>query len=144
VRTLQSTIATCAVALLCACANQSAGPAGWQLQSGTGNAWTSGGQQYVYTKKAFAGTLQDLASQEAVNVVLQHRGSKFQRSVPLTGCPGHAAIASFRFADGTVLQEGFAVANGQAFTIAYSRPSGAAVDPAAADAMQRTLCGTVG
>jgi hypothetical protein len=92
------------------------------------------------TKRAFSGTLQDLASQEAVNVVLREHGAKFLKSNVFTPCPGMAAIAYFTLGPSQLLEEGFAVQGDQAVLARYTRPVGAAPDPAVSTAMERALC----
>ncbi len=139
-RTFASVFA--AAALLAACAHQSPAPSGWQPQPGASAAWSSGAQRYAYAQRAFSGTLQDLASQEAVNVVLQHHGAKFSRSDVFAPCPGRAAMATFALPGGDVLEDAFAVTNGKALVVTYVRPAGTAIDPAVEDAMQRALCST--
>lgn len=141
IRALAFGLAACAALAGC---SGSHGPAGWQAVAGASEAWTNGAgasaQQYSYEKKPFSGTLQDLASQEAVNAVLRHRGAKFERSDTFGPCPGMAAIATFRIASARTLQEGFAVQSGQAVLVTYARPSGATLDPAVSRAMERALC----
>jgi hypothetical protein len=140
-------MAACALAAaLAACSSGPPFPAGWQPVPATRSVWQSGAgaarQTYAYSKARFDGTLQDLASREAVNIVLRYRGAKFKKSDVFGPCPGMAAIATF--ADGArTLQEGFTVQNGYAVTVLYARPAGAADDPAVTRAMQRTLCTAV-
>ena len=124
-----------------ACASQTPAPAGWQPQPGSGG-WMRGAQRYSYAKKPFQGALQDLASQEAVNVVLRRRGVKFRSSDPFPACPGRAAVATFD-APGQILQEAFSVQSGEAVVITYVRPLGSPTDPDAAAAMERTLCSNI-
>ena len=118
-------------------------PAGWQPVPGQAGTWATGSgasrQTYAYSKTPYDGTLQDLASREAVNVVLRHRGAKFDRSDVYPPCPGMGAIATF--SDGaSTLQEGFAVQGDSAVRVLYVRPAQTPDDPAATAAMQRALC----
>ncbi len=129
--------------LLAGCATPSLAPAGWQPLAGAQTAWTSGGgsraQSYVYLKRRFEGSLNDLASQEAVNVVLRHTGARFVASAPFKPCPGQAAVATFRVG-ATLLAQGFAVENGDAVEVTYVRPNHAAFDPVVRTAMIHALC----
>lgn len=130
--------------LLAACSSASPAPQGWHPVPGSSAGWTSGtgssAQTYYYAKKSFGGTLQDLASQQAVNVVLRYRGAKLQSSDPFGPCPGLAAVASFKLGETKLLQQGFAVQSGQAVQVTYIRPAGQPVEPAVAAAMKRVLC----
>jgi hypothetical protein len=94
----------------------------------------------MYTIGDFSGALPDLASQVAIDVVLQHRGAKLRSSNPLGPCPGAAGLATFTLPENETLQEGFAVHDGQARRATYVRPGGASADPAIATAMQNLLC----
>jgi hypothetical protein len=133
-----------AIGLLAACGTASPAPSGWQPIAGTSTGWTSGtgssAETYRFAKRSFGGTLQDLASQEAINVVMRYVGAKLQSSDPFGPCPGMAAVASFRLGTSKLLAQGFAVQNGQAVQTTYIRPVGKPVDRAVAQAMQRTLC----
>jgi hypothetical protein len=126
-----------------ACAG-SPGPSGWQAVPGSPDAWTTGSgasqQRFTYEKKAFSGTLQDLTSQQTIDVLLHHRGSKFQRSDVFPACPGIAAIAFFSLGNGRTLEEGYAVEDGHAVLVGYDRPSAASPDAAAVTARERALC----
>jgi hypothetical protein len=135
--------ALCAAALVACTTQASTAPAGWQPRPGASAAWTSGAQQYSYAQRAYPGTLQDLASAEAVNVVMQHHGAKFQGSDIFQSCPGRAAVATFTLPGGQILQEAFAVQNDQAIVATYIRPQGTAVDPAVSTAMNGVLCTSV-
>jgi len=134
-------IALAACLLLAACASSTPSPAGWQPKPGATGLWTSsaGDQTYSYSHRPFTGTLQDLASQEAINVVLRYKGSHFVRSVVFTPCPGMAAVASFTYG-GNLLEEGFGLQNGQAVLVAYVRPKDQPSDVAADAAMEKALC----
>ena len=138
-------IAVCVAALAACSGRGSLAPDGWQPVGGAPDAWTKGAgpaqQRYTYVKRPFAGTLQDLASREAVDVVLQHRGAKFRSSDVFAACPGQAAVAVFT--EGTrTLKEGFATQNGMAAMVTYERPSSAPDDSAVERAMQAALCTT--
>jgi hypothetical protein len=128
---------------LTACSHSSLAPKGWQPIAGTTNAWSSGAgpnqQQYRYEAFAFEGTLQDLASQVAVDALIRQHGVKLQ-SNPFGPCPGAAGVATVRLPDAKVLQVGFAVRNGQAIRARYVRPAGTPVDPDVVSAMQAALC----
>lgn len=130
--------------MLAACSGSSPKPAGWQPIAGTQGGWTTGTgantQIYLYATRSFGGTLQDLASQEAVNVLLRNRGAKFQGSDPFAPCPGAAAVATFKLPGSRVLERGFSVQNGQTVEVTYVRPAGAPADAAATEAMKGALC----
>ncbi|HVA34455.1 MAG TPA: hypothetical protein VNG31_09920, partial [Candidatus Baltobacteraceae bacterium] len=119
-------IASCwMIAALVGCGG-SPQPAGWQPVPGSPNVWTTGrggaAQRYSYEKKPFPGTLQDLASQQAINVVLRNRGAKLERSDVFTPCPGMAAIAYFHLGKDRNLDQGFAVQGDNAVIVTYVRP----------------------
>ena len=134
-------IAVAAACLLLAACSATPAPAGWQPKPGASGLWASasGTQTYSYTRRSFGGSLQDLASQEAVNVVLRNRGSHFIKSDVFKPCPGMAAVANFSYGN-DVIDEGFAVQSGQAVLVAYTRPKDSPVDPAAENAMEKALC----
>jgi hypothetical protein len=139
-------LAAISLVLLAACGGgeSSAAPKDWKPMPGASDAWSNGNgssaQEYRYTRKAFAGTLADLASVVTIDALLRHRGAKSSGSVPFAACPGLAGVATFALSDGGTLQEGFTVRNGVSLRISYSRPSGSPVDSNAAAAMQRALC----
>ena len=141
---MRNAIALAAAALLAGCSAASPAPRGWQAVPGTSGAWTTGSgsthQEYYYTKTAFGGGLQDLASRITIDALMRNRGARLQGSLPFGPCPGAAGVATFRLYAGATMQVGFAVRNGQAIQIRYLRPTGTGVDPAAAAAMQTTLC----
>ena len=142
-------LAAVAVVLLSGCANgRSPAPNGWKPVPGAGDAWTSGSgaseQEYRYARKAFEGSLQDLASVVTIDALLRHRGAKSKGTAPLTACPGLAAVATFTLPDDSILQEGFTVRNGASVRVTYARPAGARVDSNAAAAMQEALCSRPG
>ena len=140
-----ATFVVCAAALS-ACSGGTPAPAGWQAAGSSQNQWSRGSgtavQRYSYEKKSYPGTLQDLASQEAVNVALRYKGAKFAHSDIFPACPARAAIVTFNLGP-RILQEAFAVANGNSVTVTYDRPASAPTDPAVASAMEQTLCGSV-
>jgi hypothetical protein len=129
---------------LAACSSPSTAPSGWQPTGSVQDAWHrgSGGslQSYAFTVRSFSGSLPDLASQVAIDVVLQHRGAKLRSSNPLGPCPGAAGLAIFTLPEGQTIEEGFAVHDGQARRAIYARPSAASADPAVETAMQNLLC----
>jgi hypothetical protein len=134
------------VAVLSACSSAPPSPAGWQPVPGTAAAWTNGSgsslERYTYVKHRYDGTLQDLASREAIDAVLRHRGARFLKSDIFAPCPGVAAVATFSLPKGRVLEDAFAVQNGQAIQVEYERPGDAPKSPAVAQAIQRALCVT--
>jgi hypothetical protein len=139
-------LAAISLVLLAACGGgeSSAAPKDWKPMPGASDAWSNGNgssaQEYRYTRKAFAGTLADLASVVTIDALLRHRGAKSSGSLPFAACPVLAGVATFALSDGGTLQEGFTVRNGVSLRISYSRPSGSPVDSNAAAAMQRALC----
>lgn len=137
-------LALLALVPLVACSSPSRKPAGWQPIPGTTTGWTTGTgagtQIYLYATRSFGGTLQDLASQEAVNVVLRYRGAKFHGSNPFGPCPGAAGVATFSLEGSRILERGFAAQNGKATETSYLRPAAAPPDDAVLDAMKAALC----
>ncbi len=111
---------------------------------GASGAWTnpSGSQEYHYSRAGFGGTLQDLASRVAIDVVLHEHGAPGARlqSTPFAACPGVAGLATFKVAGGKTLTEGFAVHDGEAVRVRYIRRSTEEFDAAAEQAMQAVLC----
>jgi len=136
--------AIAALALLAACSSGPSAPAGWQPVAGATTTWSNGSgatlQTYTYAKKSFNGTLQELASQQAVDVVLRRRGAKFTQSTTFAPCPGMAAIASFTLGTDRLLEQGFAVQSDRAVLVTYVRPKSATFDPAVSKAMESALC----
>lgn len=136
---------TVLVAGLAACNGGSMGPDGWQAAAGSTTQWTktAGGaaQQYSLDEKTFGGSLQDLASQQAINVVLQNKGAKFKRSDIFDPCPGRAALATYESPSVTI-QQGISVIGGNSVIVTYTRPKGSTADPAVAAAMEKALCQT--
>jgi hypothetical protein len=137
-------LALLAFGALAACSSSSARPAGWRPIPGAKGGWTTGTgtntQIYLYARRSFAGTLQDLASQETINVLLRYRGARLLRSDPFGPCPGAAGVATFTLQGARVLERGFSVQNGQAVEVSYLRPASAPPDAAATAAMRGALC----
>jgi hypothetical protein len=139
-------LAAIPLALLAACGGgaSSVAPKGWKPMPGASDAWSNGNgssaQEYHYARKAFAGTLSDLASVVTIDALLRHRGAKSRGNLPFAACPGLAGVATFALPEAEILQEGFTVRNGFSVRISYSRPAGSQVDSNAAAAMQRALC----
>jgi hypothetical protein len=109
-------------------------PAGWT--TGTGAAQ----QEYDYQRKPFTGTLQDLASLQAVDVVLHRHGAKFTSSDTFAPCPGQAAVATFAYGKDRTLLQGFALQSGQAVLITYIRPKNTDIDPEVRTVLDSALC----
>jgi hypothetical protein len=144
---LRPILGTAMTIALSACSGGSQAPAGWQLVPGTSASWTTGAgasrQRYDYAKRSYDGSLHDLASQQAIDIVLRHPGAIFRHSDPFAACPGLAAVETFAVGKRSVLQIAFATQpNGQAVIVTYDRPAGTPVDPSVAGAMKRALCVT--
>ena len=142
---LRIALALTAIVLLSSCGGkESPAPANWQPIPGARDAWSHGAgslaQEYRYQSTAFEGGLQDLASQVTIDALTRNRGAKLQGSNPFADCPGAAGVATFRIAGGKTLQEGFAVRQGQAVRVAYTRPAGTPIDPNVVQAMRSVLC----
>ncbi|MGC1379995.1 MAG: hypothetical protein WA814_03085 [Candidatus Baltobacteraceae bacterium] len=137
-------LALAACASIAACAGSSAAPKGWQPMPGASTTWTNGtgpnAQTYAYSRVSFAGSLQDLASQVAIDVVLHERGTRLQHSQPFAACPGIAGLATFKAPGGKTLAEGFAVRDGEAVRVRYVRRSSDPSEASAEQAMQAALC----
>jgi len=122
-------------------------PVGWQpVQGAAANTeWSSGSgdtlQTYRYERRAFAGSLQELTSQQATSMAAAVKGAHFEDSDAFPSCPGQAAVANFT-AGKQLLIQGVAVRGGTAVVITYSRPAGGAMPPEVAQAMAQTLCST--
>jgi hypothetical protein len=94
-------------------------------------------------RKPYTGTLQDLASQLTVDIVLSHRGAKFVSSTTFRPCPGIAALAHFTLGASRALDEAFAVIPGnQAVLVTYTHPRNRSISPAVRAAMEKALCVT--
>lgn len=88
-------------------------------------------------------SLSDLASQVTTDTLLQYRGAKLRKAEPFPPCPGEAGEQSFTVPaarGAAVLQIAFTVWNGTAKTASYRRPAKAPNDPAAMEALRRTVC----
>lgn len=126
----------------CSHSGAGAGPAGWtKVSAGT---WVHGAgsaqQRYTIASTTFNGSLQDLASQQTINVVLHERGARFVRSDPFPNCPGQAGVATFR-SPKAIIEDGFALQSSEAITILYQRPAAVANPaPEVPAAMNATLC----
>jgi hypothetical protein len=111
---------------------------------GSSDAWSHGNgaarQEYSYSRKRFAGALQDLASGVAIDTLLRNPGAKLRSSKPFAACPGAAGIATFSLRGGMTLEEGFAVHDALAVRTVYTLPAGAQPDPNVIAAMQNVLC----
>ncbi|HEY1882655.1 MAG TPA: hypothetical protein VGG51_06405 [Candidatus Cybelea sp.] len=133
-----------AALVLAACSSASPAPKGWTPVPGARNLWSTGSgaqrQEYAYSRQTFAGQLSDLSSRVTIDVLLKTRGARLRSSNPLAPCPGAAGLATFTLPGERVLQEGFAVHDGQAVRAAYTRPASVPADPNVAAAMQSALC----
>lgn len=97
--------------------------------------------------KNYSGTLQDLASQVPVNVILQHKGAKLVSSVPFDPCPGEAGLDRFSLPSASghgkdILEVAFTNWNGNATIASYQRFATTAENPAALSAMRHAVCST--
>ncbi|MGC9991819.1 MAG: hypothetical protein ABSD52_05415 [Candidatus Cybelea sp.] len=130
--------------VLTACSGASPAPKGWTAIPGSSDAWSRGSgaarEKYSYTRKAFPGTLQDLASAVAIDALLHNPGGKLRGSDPFPPCPGAAGVATIALRGGSALKEGFAVHDGLAVRTEYAIPAGAQPDPNVIAAMQNVLC----
>lgn len=138
------TVIIVAALVLAACSGASPAPKGWTAAQGAKNLWSTGSgaqrQQYSYSSQTFAGQLSDLSSRVTIDVLLKSHGARLRSSNPLAPCPGEAGLATFSLPGERILQEGFAVRDGQAVRVTYSRPASAPADPNVAAAMQSALC----
>jgi hypothetical protein len=131
--------------LLAACSGKAPSPEGWQPVPGSSpdTAWSTGAgsaaQTYAYQHMDFTGSLQELASKQAVDVAKADKGARFVGSDTFGPCPGQAALASFSNG-GRELVQGIAVIDGKATLVTYTRPQNTAMDPAVAKAMEGALC----
>lgn len=103
------------------------------------------GQQYRITQDAsWSGSLKELASQTAANVVLKYEGAKLLRADPFPGCTGEAGLQTFavpgKGGAPQILRAGFTQWNGPAVTVIYKRPRGSPDSREAVEAMTRSLC----
>ncbi len=143
--------ALCCAVLLTACSGSRGGPAhpaGWtQRAQGQPTVWidpNDPSEEYRVTSRPnSSGTLSDMASQVTTDTLLRYKGAELRKAVPFGPCPGEAGIQTFSLpaATGTLtLQVAFTQWNGTAVTAAYQRPASAADDPAALEAMRRSVC----
>jgi hypothetical protein len=130
--------------VLTACSGAGPAPKGWTAIPGSSDAWSYGSgaarQEYTYSRKRFAGALQDLASAVAIDSLLSNPGAKLRSSNPFAPCPGAAGVATFSLLGGMTLEEGFAVHDALAVRTDYTLPAGAQADPNVTAAMQNVLC----
>jgi hypothetical protein len=148
--TMRATMGTIAAAALLwtGCAGNggapsATAPAGWSQRSENGRtAWhdSTGRQAYVTQSQSYDGGEKDLATQITLSTALEH--ARLLRSVPFAPCPGEAGLQTFT-KDGRTIEIAFTVWNGNATTVRYERPSNQADDPAAIDAMKRSVCSSV-
>jgi hypothetical protein len=131
---------------LAACNGGTPYPAGWQPVAGASpnTEWSSGSgadkQTYRFEQLPFTGTLQELASQQAVTVVKANKGTHFDGSDTFGPCPGQAALANFSGNQHELLV-GLAVRNGEGTLVTYSRPANIGMGPDVAKAFEKALCG---
>lgn len=97
-------------------------------------------QTYSYASRDFAGTLQELASQQAASLVGGTKGAHLDGSDVVPACPGQAAIATYSIGKERIVMQGMAVQNGKAVLVTFSRPSNTAMGPAVAKAFESSLC----
>lgn len=129
-------------------ASEAPHPPGWtQIASSPGEqVWGNGAvapdeqQRYEYRTEPFAGQRQDLASREAIRAAMRYPHAHFQSSVPFPGCEGLAGLMTFALQGGGVLEEAFAVRDGNAVTVAYVYPKGGVPSPDVPGAMRATVC----
>lgn len=89
------------------------------------------------------GSLSDLASQITTDTLLRYRGAKLQKAEPFAACPGEAGEQTFtvpRAAGPAVLHVAFTQWNDNEKVASYERPAKAPDDPAAMDALRRSVC----
>jgi hypothetical protein len=138
-------LALLSAAFLAACSGGTPAPAGWKPVPGASpdTQWSTGSglglQTYGYRKMPFAGTLQELASQQAAAVA--GPGTRFESSDIFAPCPGRAAVATFSAPGARTLLRGLAVRSGTAVLVTYERPAAMPMDPEVAKALEKALCG---
>lgn len=142
----------CLAALPAACGSGGQGPAhpaGWTAQgTGAGAYWSSPQdpqERYSVSSSPNSGgaTLADMASQITTDTVLRYRGAKLLKAEPFPPCPGEAGLQTFRLTapHGTErLEVAFTQWNGTSVIASYRRPERAADDPAALDAVRKSVC----
>lgn len=126
---------------------QPAHPDGWKAQSGAALAWVAPEdprERYTASRDpGWNGSLKDLSSQVATNIILQYKGARLVRTDPFPACPGEAGVQTFAlsgFHGHEVLRAAFTQWSGPAVTIIYRRPGELPDDKAAVDAMTRAVC----
>lgn len=128
--------------------SQAPHPAGWTpIASSPGDqVWGNGAvapgeaQRYESRSEPFAGQRQDLASREAIRAAMRYPHAHFQSSVPFPGCEGLAGLMTFQLQGGGILEEAFAVRDGNAVTVSYVYPKGATPSADVPGAMRATVC----
>lgn len=118
-------------------------PDGWtkSVRAGT-ETWTkpnTPAETFVYSSAPSSGTTKDLASQITLDVVLKHHG-KLLKTVAFAPCPGEAGLQTYSVPPATTLLVAYAVYNDKQLTVNYARHNGTPEDPAAMDAMRRSVC----
>ena len=98
-------------------------------------------QTYRFEQRQFAGTLQELASQQATDFVKTTKGAHFDGSDTFAPCPGQAALEYFSVASQGIYLQGVATRNGNATIVTYSRPTNTQIPAEVTQAMQKSLCG---
>jgi hypothetical protein len=130
-----------------ACSGGTPSPAGWQPVPGASpnSEWSSGSgqslQTYRFEERQFAGTLQELASQQATDFVKNTKGAHFDGSDTFVPCTGQAALEYFSVAAQGIYVQGVATRNGNATVVTYSRPTNTQIPAEVTQAMQKGLCG---
>jgi hypothetical protein len=134
-------------AIPAACSSGTPSPAGWQPVPGASpnSEWSSGSgrsmQTYRFEQRQFAGTLQELASQQATDFVKTTKGAHFDGSDTFAPCPGQAALEYFSVASQGIYLQGVSTRNGNATIVTYSRPANTQIPAEVTQAMQKSLCG---
>jgi ABC-type glycerol-3-phosphate transport system substrate-binding protein len=135
-------------AVLAACGGGSTpSPAGWQPVPGASpnTAWSTGSggaqQTYLFEQRPFAGTLQELASQQATQFASGNAHAHFDGSDTFAPCPGQAALEYFSAGPQRVYLQGLATRNGNATIVTYARPTNTQVPTEVTAALKSALCG---
>jgi len=122
-------------------------PDGWTKTTQNGvETWTkpnAANQTFVSSSKPFDGTTKDLASQITLDMVLKRHG-KLLSTVAFSACPGEAGLQTYRIPPATLVLVAYAAYGDKALTAIYARPESAPEDPAARDAMQKSVCTAIG
>lgn len=100
----------------------------------------AGPERYQYTSTPTTGSLSDLASSQAVATVERLRGAHLTASIPFPSCPGEAGLARYALPRGVILEVAFAVYNGNAIVVSYTRPKAVAEAPSVTAAMRQAVC----